>query len=74
MPWLPEVAFEPLHAPPAVHDVVLVDDQLSCVLPPDITFDGLAARLTVGTGGGADITITVAERLIDPPTPVHCSV
>jgi hypothetical protein len=74
--WLPDVAFVPLQPPLAVQDVALVEDQVSCVLPPDATLVGLADRLTVGVGGGgggAALTVTVAEREIEPPVPVQLS-
>ncbi len=54
---LPEVGRLPLQAPPATQDVVLIDDQVSVVLPPLSTLPGLAANDTVGDGGGA-FTVT----------------
>jgi hypothetical protein len=73
--WLPEVAFVPLQPPLAVQDVELVDDQVSWVLPPDATLVGLADSVTVGVdgGGGVALTVTVAEREIEPPVPVQLS-
>ncbi|HJY76534.1 MAG TPA: hypothetical protein VKE95_07875 [Burkholderiales bacterium] len=49
--WLPEVALVPDHAPVAVHVEALVEDQVSCVVPPAFTAVGAALRETVGAGG-----------------------
>ncbi|HSC07769.1 MAG TPA: hypothetical protein VLD59_13160 [Steroidobacteraceae bacterium] len=72
--WLPDVALVPVQPPDAVHDVVLVLDQVSVELPPDDTEVGFAVSVSVGAGGGPDCTVTVAERWIDPPAPLHDSV
>lgn len=69
--WLPDVALVPVQPPDAVHDVVLALDQLSVELPPEDTEVGFAVSVNVGAGGGADCTVTVAERWIDPPAPLH---
>ena len=46
--WLPETDLEPLHAPDAVHDVARLLDQLSVLVPPELTVPGLAVIVTVG--------------------------
>jgi hypothetical protein len=48
---LPEVARLPLHAPDAVHDVALLEDQESVAELPDAMGDGLAEKLRVGGDG-----------------------
>jgi hypothetical protein len=46
--WLPEVAFDPLHAPDAVHEAMRDVDHVSVLLPPAFTELGLAVSETVG--------------------------
>ena len=65
--WLPEVALLPDHAPEAVQEVALVDDQVSVEDPPLATDVGFAVSDTVGTGN----TVTVTEALALPPEPVQ---
>jgi hypothetical protein len=67
---LPAVGRVPDHAPLAVHEVALVEDQVSAVVPPDATDVGEADNVT--TGGLATVTLTV--RLAWPPGPVQVSV
>ena len=67
--WLPEVALLPDHAPEAVQEVALVDDQVSVEDAPLATEVGLAVSDTVG--GGALATVTVVEALALPPEPVQ---
>ena len=71
--WLPEVALLPDHAPEAVQEVALVEDQVSVEDAPLATDAGFAASDTVGTGGGGGIpdTVTVTEVLALPPEPVQ---
>jgi hypothetical protein len=69
----PAVARLPDQAPEAVHDVALVDDQVRVELAPLVTLIGLADKVTVGATGAA-VTVTVAELLLEPPSPVHNSV
>jgi hypothetical protein len=45
---VPDVAFAPLHAPDAEHDVARVLDQLNVLVPPELTELGLAESVTVG--------------------------
>jgi hypothetical protein len=69
--WLPEVALLPDHAPEAVQEVALLDDQVSVEDPPLATDAGFAASDTVGTGGGGGMpdTMTVVEALALPLAP-----
>lgn len=68
------VDFEPLtaslpdHAPEAVQEVALVDDQVSMELAPLAIVLGLALRVTVGAGC---VTDTVADCEALPPAPVQ---
>ena len=48
--WLPEVALAPDHAPEAVHEVALVEDQVSIEDPPLVTDVGFAVTDTVTVG------------------------
>jgi len=64
---VPEVALLPDHAPEAVQEVALVDDQVSVEDPPLATDVGFAVSDTVGTGN----TVTVTEALALPPEPVQ---
>ena len=52
---LPLVAFVPLHPPAAVHEVALVEDQVTVELLPDVMLAGLAEIVTAGGGGDAGI-------------------
>ena len=65
--WLPEVVLLPDHAPEAVQEVALVDDQVSVEDAPLATEVGFAVSDTVGRGS----TVTVAEALALPPEPVQ---
>lgn len=71
---VPEVAFVPLQPFEAVHEVALVEDQVSVLLPPLATCVGDALRLTVGAGVVELRTVTVALLCAVPPVPVHASV
>ena len=61
----------PLQAPEAVHEVALLDDQVTIELPPLATLVGLALMETVGA---APDTVTVAVFDAVPPDPVQLSV
>ena len=67
----PAVARLPDHAPLAVHEVAFVEDQVSELLPPLATLVGLAVSVTVGAG---EVVVTVTDRLVVPPLPVHDNV
>ena len=70
LPVLPLVALAPDQPPDALHDVASVLLQESCVVEPLATLDGVAVRLTVGSG----TTVTDFASLPVPPGPVHVSV
>jgi hypothetical protein len=71
----PPVALAPDHAPEAVQLVASVDDQVSVELAPLATVCGLAVIVTVGgVGGGAAVTVTLADCEALPPGPVQLSV
>jgi hypothetical protein len=71
----PLVALAPDHAPDAVQLSALVDDQVSVALAPLARVCGLAEIVTVGgVGGGAAVTVTVADCEALPPAPVQLSV
>lgn len=59
----------PDHAPLAVHEVALVDDQLKVEALPLATVLGLAVKLTVGEAPATD-TVTVCDALA-PPAPLQ---
>ena len=61
------VAFVPDHAPEAVQDVALVEDQVSVAAFPTNTLVGLALKVSVGSG--RTVTITFEEVL--PPSPTQ---
>lgn len=68
----PVMAFAPDHAPEAVHEVALLDDQVSVdALPLPIVL-GLALKLTVTVGLALTVTVAVCEAV--PPVPVHVRV
>jgi hypothetical protein len=69
---VPDVVFVPVHAPDAVQLVAFVDEHVSFDVPPDATDVGDADNVSVGAVALA--TVTVAERVIEPPDPVHASV
>lgn len=64
----PVTCLTPDQAPEPVHDVALVDDQVSVELPPLDTALGPALSMTVGAAG---LTETVADCVALPPAPVH---
>ena len=71
---VPDVDFEPLHAPDAVHDVASDELHVSVLLPPLLIDDGDADSDTVGAGvAGVSETATVTFAWRDPPAPEHVS-
>jgi hypothetical protein len=64
----PLIGFVPLQPPEAVHDVALVEDQVSVDLAPLAIVLGFAVRVTAG---GVWVTETVADCVALPPLPVH---
>jgi hypothetical protein len=69
---VPDVAFVPVHAPEAVQLVAFVVDHVSLEVPPEATDVGDAENVSVGAV--ELVTVTVTERVIEPPDPVHVSV
>lgn len=69
---VPLVASVPLQAPLAVHDVALVDDQMSVAPKPRVMPDGESEIVTVGADGV--FTVSVAEALPLPLLPVQVNV
>lgn len=71
--WDPDGGFCPDHAPDAVHEVALADDQVNVAAPPLATLVGSALSDTVGAGGGGGAlsTTTVTDCEAVPPTPLH---
>ena len=67
----PLVARLPDHAPEAVQLVALVDDQVRVEDSPLATLVGFAVSVTVGAG---EVVVTVTDRLVVPPLPVHDNV
>jgi hypothetical protein len=61
----------PDHAPDALHEVALADDQLRVALAPLAMALGPTLKFTVGTG---DFTVTVADCVALPPGPVQVKV
>ena len=56
----------PLHAPDAVHEVALVEDQVKVADAPCEIVEGTADNETFATEGGAE-TVTVVEFIIELP-------
>jgi len=73
VPCVPAVDLLPLQPPEAVHDVALVLDQVSVLLPPLLTEVGDADNVTVGAGVEA-VTVTEALACAVPPAPVQLNV
>jgi hypothetical protein len=68
--WLPLVANSPPQSPVAVHDVALVELQVSVEVPPLATAVGLAVSVAVGTDGGGSEVVTGTP---DPPQDARSS-
>jgi hypothetical protein len=68
----PVSALAPAHAPDAVQDVALLDDQLSVDALPLAMVLGLALKLTVTVGFA--LTVTVAVCAAVPPAPLQVRV
>ena len=66
---MPLVAFAPANVPPvAVHEVALVELQVSVDAPPLAIVVGFAVSVAVGSG--AMVTVADAAVLV-PPAPLH---
>jgi hypothetical protein len=57
---VPVVAWAPLQAPPAVHDVAFVLDQVSEAVEPVAMVAGLTFSVTVGAGVAGALTLKAA--------------
>ena len=60
---VPLVGFVPLHPPEAVHEVALVEDQVTVEILPDVMLVGFAEIATVGSPGvgvGVGVCVTTA--------------
>jgi hypothetical protein len=70
---LPLVAFAPANVPPvAVHEVALVELQVSVDVPPLAIVVGLAVSVAVGTELVVIATVA-AEAVLVPPAPLQVS-
>jgi hypothetical protein len=67
----PVTALVPDQLPDAVHEVAFVADQLSVAEPPELIALGLAVSVTTGTNL---LTVTVAEVVAEPLSPVQLTV
>ena len=63
-------ALAPDQAPEAVQVAALRLDQVSVEAPPELTVLGLTLRVT---SAGDPATVTVADWVAEPPTPVQVS-
>ena len=72
--WVPNVDCEPVHAPPAVHTVALVVDQVNAALLPSVIAAGLTLIETFGAlGVPAEFTVSVADACAAPPEAAQLS-
>ena len=69
--WLPLAALLPFQPPEAVHEVALIEFQVSVEAPPLATEVGFAVNVTVEAG--TTVTLAVATLLM-PPAPVQVNV
>jgi hypothetical protein len=70
---VPLAAFVPFQPPEAMHDVALVELQVSVADPPLAIGLGLAVSVAVGTGlAGVTLTVAPVAALL-PPEPVQVS-
>ncbi len=67
----PLSASVPLHPPEAVHEIALVEDQLSVAAAPLVTVLGVAVSVTDGAGVATEM---VADCAALPPAPLQVSV
>ena len=63
---LPALALLPAHAPDAVQPVAFVLLHVSVERWPAVTVVGLALSVTVGTGAGVVLTVTITDWFVVP--------
>ena len=68
---VPLVAFVPVQPPAAVHEVALVEDQVTTDTLPDVMLVGLAEIDTVGAAG---VGVGAGEELTEPDVPKSKSI
>jgi hypothetical protein len=71
--WVPLAAIVPLQPPEAVHDVALVELQVSVEVAPLAIGLGLAVSAAVGMGLAAVTATVAAAAVLVPPEPVQIS-
>jgi hypothetical protein len=70
---VPLAVFVPLQPPEAVHDVALIELQVSVEAPPLAIRLGLAVSVALGMGlAGVTVTVVPVAALV-PPEPVQVS-
>jgi hypothetical protein len=61
---MPLAAFVPVQPPAAVHEVALVEDQVTVEILPEVMLVGLAENATVGVG--VTVGVAVGDGLTEP--------
>tara|TARA_B100000035_G_C20671754_1_gene409893 strand:+ start:35 stop:325 length:291 start_codon:yes stop_codon:yes gene_type:complete len=69
----PEVLLSPLHSPPALHPVALVDDQVKVTDSSTQRVVGFAEIEAVGTGEGTGAGVGAGSGVEEPPPPPHAT-
>jgi len=59
---VPLVAFVPVQPPEAVHEVTLVEDQVTVEILPEVMLVGLAENATVGGGVGEGLAVVPRSK------------
>jgi hypothetical protein len=72
VPCVPLSGNIPPQPPEAVHEVALLEFQVSVDVPPGAMTEGLTLNIAVGVGGTFTVTVAVASELV-PPGPVQIS-
>ena len=70
---VPDVAVEPIDGEP-LHELALLDDQVSSMLSPSAMELSSNDASTSGASGGGSLTVTLASSLPLPPGPVQVTV
>jgi hypothetical protein len=71
---VPLVALLPVQPPDPVHEVALLEDQVSVDVPLLAMLVGFVLIDTVGAEGAEEETETVADWAVVPPAPVQVNV